>query len=127
MRLVVGAAGLEPATTSLEGWCSIQMSYAPTSHSVILPAVAEAPAPSRRLGGSILGVAGVPVAMFVQFQPRNLKFDPRVLPCHLGSSVIVRVLGFRGRLPRCGGVIVNASGRSELGQQPVPQIGRAHV
>ena len=28
---VVGAAGLEPATTGLEGRCSIQMSYAPAS------------------------------------------------------------------------------------------------
>lgn len=29
--LMVGAAGLEPATPDLEGRCSIQMSYAPAS------------------------------------------------------------------------------------------------
>lgn len=28
---MVGAAGLEPATPSLEGWCSIHLSYAPVS------------------------------------------------------------------------------------------------
>jgi hypothetical protein len=29
---MVGAAGLEPATTCLEGRCSIQLSYAPMSY-----------------------------------------------------------------------------------------------
>ena len=29
---MVGAAGLEPATTCLEGRCSIQLSYAPVSY-----------------------------------------------------------------------------------------------
>jgi hypothetical protein len=43
---VVGAAGIEPATTGLENRCSIQLSYAPSSKIYHKPPV-EYPAVSR--------------------------------------------------------------------------------
>ena len=36
---MVGAAGLEPATLCLEGRCSIQLSYAPTSFELALSSI----------------------------------------------------------------------------------------
>src|SRR4051812_26375052 len=38
-QLLVGAAGIEPATPCLEGTCSIQLSYAPTGISVPITGV----------------------------------------------------------------------------------------
>ncbi len=39
LRIMVGAAGLEPATLCLEGRCSIQLSYAPTGLELALTSI----------------------------------------------------------------------------------------
>jgi len=39
LKYMVGAAGLEPATLCLEGRCSIQLSYAPTSFELALKSI----------------------------------------------------------------------------------------
>src|SRR5579872_5887763 len=45
LRIMVGAAGLEPATTCLEGRCSIHLSYAPACMFFILQHSAGTPVP----------------------------------------------------------------------------------
>ena len=72
---MVGAAGLEPATTGLEGRCSIQMSYAPLlsdcSDSDVLP-------PQRpRFRGPGRGVSGAQITLQQQ-QSALLEASRRV-------------------------------------------------
>ena len=56
---LVGEAGIEPTTPSLEGSCSIQLSYSPAPVLIVCPGVACFMAQVPLIAKSAIGQAGV--------------------------------------------------------------------